>query len=84
MPHTTKINWAHLLNIDWWLLTFASDYSPVTIKGSEIERVETYTYLGIKIDNKLNWQININNIVKKLNVIPTVLEINCQKSYLPN
>jgi hypothetical protein len=30
------------------------DYDPIVIKGSEVQRVETYKYLGVTKDNKLN------------------------------
>ena len=31
---------------------------PVYIKGEAVERVETYKYLGVVFDSKLNWQEN--------------------------
>ena len=41
--------------------------SPVFIKGSEIERVRTYKYLGFTMDNTLTWHDHITIIVKKMN-----------------
>ena len=40
--------------------------SPVMIKGLEIERVVTYKYLGIIIDNSLLWVENTDAILKKV------------------
>ena len=40
---------------------------PVYIKGEAVERVETYTYLGVVFDSKLNWKENINSVLKKEN-----------------
>jgi hypothetical protein len=37
------------------------------IKDSSVDRVETYKYLGVVIDNKLNWHAHIDNLIKKLN-----------------
>ena len=39
---------------------------PVYIKG-EVERVETYKYLGVVFDSKLNWKENIISVLKKVN-----------------
>ena len=35
---------------------------PVYIKGEAVERVETYKYLGVVFDSKLNWEENINSV----------------------
>ena len=40
---------------------------PVYIKGETVERVETYKYLGVVFDSKLNWNENINSVLKKVN-----------------
>ena len=40
---------------------------PVYIKGEAVERVETYKYLGVVFDSKLNWKENINSVLKKVN-----------------
>ena len=45
----------------------ASEPAPVNIKDSQVERVKTYKYLGVTIDNKLNWHNHIDVTVKKLN-----------------
>ena len=38
---------------------------PVYIKGEAVERVDTYKYLGVVFDIKLNWKENINSVLKK-------------------
>ena len=40
---------------------------PVYIKGEAVERVETYKYLGVVFDSKLNWKENISSVLKKVN-----------------
>ena len=37
----------------------------VVIKGVELERVETFNYLGVIFDNGLGWKENTNTTVKK-------------------
>ena len=32
-----------------------------------VERVDTYKYLGVVFDRKLNWKENINSVLKKVN-----------------
>ena len=39
-----------------------SPLCPLLVKNEEVEQVETYKYLGVTIDDKLNW-----NVLKKLN-----------------
>ena len=41
---------------------------PVYIKGEAVERVDTYKYLGVVFDSKLNWKENINSVLKKVNL----------------
>ena len=41
--------------------------TPITIKGSEVARVEQYKYLGVTIDHKLNWHDHVDSVIKKLN-----------------
>ena len=41
---------------------------PAYIKGEAVERVETYEYLGLVFDSKLNWKENINSVLKKVNM----------------
>jgi hypothetical protein len=36
------------------------------IKGNVVEKVDTYKYLGVIIDNKLNFNENTNMLCKKL------------------
>ena len=40
---------------------------PVYIKGEAVGRVETYKYLGVVFDSKLNWKDSINSVLKKVN-----------------
>ena len=40
---------------------------PVYIKGEAVERVDTYKYLDVVFDSKLNWKENINSVLKKVN-----------------
>ena len=40
---------------------------PVYIKGEAVERVDTYRYLGVVFDSKLNWKENINSVLKNVN-----------------
>ena len=39
----------------------------VYIKWEAVERVDTYKYLGVGFDSKLNWKENINSVLKKVN-----------------
>ena len=38
---------------------------PVYIKGEAVERIDTYKYLDVVFDSKLNWKENINSVLKK-------------------
>ena len=37
----------------------------VYIKGEAVERVDTYKYLGVVFDSKLNWKEDISSVLKK-------------------
>ena len=37
----------------------------IVIKENDVERVETFKYLGIVLNNKLTWKQNTDSIVKK-------------------
>ena len=39
--------------------------SPVTIKGQVVEIVQSYKYLGVYLDSKLDWKENSNSVLKK-------------------
>ncbi len=43
-----------------------SDHSILTLEGESIERVSCYKYLGIWLDEKLGFQVHIENLLKKL------------------
>jgi len=38
-----------------------SDHLPVVIEGKGIEVVQTYKYLGVHLDHKLDWSGNVNS-----------------------
>ena len=38
---------------------------PVQIEGDEVEVVGTYKYLGLQLDNKLDWTVNTDHLYKK-------------------
>ena len=38
---------------------------PVSIGGVSVEVVNTYKYLGVHMDNKLDWSANVDAIYKK-------------------
>ena len=38
------------------------------IKGEAVERVETYKYLVVVFDSKLNWKGDIHSVLKKVNL----------------
>ena len=40
---------------------------PLTIKNETVEIVKTYKYLGVTIDNKLDWTSHVTNVHKKIN-----------------
>ena len=39
--------------------------TPVNIQGTDIEIVESYKYLGVHLNNKLDWSDNSNALYKK-------------------
>ena len=39
---------------------------PITIKGDVVEIVDSYKYLGITIDNKLDWDLHASNVHSKM------------------
>jgi hypothetical protein len=45
----------------------SSTPSPIVLKGSNVERVPSYKYLGIVIDDKLNWHTHVDYLIKRLN-----------------
>ena len=47
------------------------DPPTLSINGEVVERVDSYSYMGIKITNQLDWSLNIKRIQKKC----------CQRNY---
>ena len=43
------------------------EIEPVNIDGIDIETVTDHRYLGIHIDNRLNWNINTQKLCSKAN-----------------
>lgn len=39
--------------------------APVSIQGEEVERVDSYKYLGVQINNKLDWSHNTEALFRK-------------------
>ncbi|XP_072543920.1 uncharacterized protein [Salminus brasiliensis] len=38
---------------------------PITITGQDVERVDTYKYLGVLLDSKLDWKANTEAVYRK-------------------
>ena len=45
-----------------------SSPSSIILKGSKVDRVSSYKYLGIMIDDKLAWHDHIDYLIRRLNV----------------
>ena len=54
----------------------------IKIYGSNIEFVENFIFLGITINNKLNWNSHINKVTNKIS--KTVGILNKLRSFLPS
>ena len=54
----------------------------IQINGSNIEFVENFVFLGITINNKLNWNSHINKVTNKIS--KTVGILNKLRSFLPS
>ena len=54
----------------------------IQINGSNIEFVENFIFLGITINNKLNWNSHINKVTNKIS--KTVGILNKLRSFLPS
>ena len=53
----------------------------IQINGSNIEFVDNFVFLGITINNKLNWNSHINKVTNKIS--NTVGILNKLRSFLP-
>ena len=40
-----------------------------TLGSQVLERVQDYKYLGVKLDNELNYNLRISNVIQKVNKI---------------
>lgn len=50
----------------WWTSGAASGPpTPVTIRGQGVEIVDTYKFLGVQLNNKLDWSDNTEALYKK-------------------
>ena len=54
----------------------------IQINGSNIEFVDNFVFLGITINNKLNWNSHINKVTNKIS--KTVGILNKLRSFLPS
>ena len=54
----------------------------IQINGSNIEFVNNFVFLGITINNKLNWNSHINKVTNKIS--KTVGILNKLRSFLPS
>ena len=54
----------------------------IQINGSNIEFVDNFVFLGITINNKLNWNSHINKVTNKIS--KTVGIVNKLRSFLPS
>ncbi|KAI3366512.1 hypothetical protein L3Q82_000642 [Scortum barcoo] len=43
----------------------SADIAPLNIQGLDIERVRTYKYLGVHLNNKLDWTDNTDSLYKR-------------------
>ena len=41
------------------------NYTPLTIDGTPVERVKSFKYLGVQIDEDLTWSTHLDTVVKK-------------------
>ncbi|KAI3363548.1 hypothetical protein L3Q82_012140 [Scortum barcoo] len=51
--------------IDFSRKPSSNDIAPVNIQGLDIERVRTYKYLGVHLNNKLDWTDNTDSLYKR-------------------
>lgn len=36
--------------------------SPISIMGQDVKLAHTYSYLGVHLDNKLDWKVNLESV----------------------
>ena len=77
-----KVNFCKWCNDNFLLLNVAktkelvidyrkkkSSVNPIKIQDQEVEIVDTFKYLGVVIDNKLNWAPHVDKVFKKTQFI---------------
>jgi hypothetical protein len=42
-----------------------AEQAPINIEGAEVERVESFKFLGVHITNKLSWSKHTKTVVKR-------------------
>ena len=42
-----------------------TEHAPILIDGAVVEQVESFKFLGVHINNKLDWSKHINTVVKR-------------------
>ena len=62
-PHLNASNMNEML-VDFGR-TQVRDYTPLTINGTTVERVNTFKYLGVQIADDLTWSTHLDTVVKK-------------------
>ena len=45
------------------------EVSPVVINGREVEIVQSYKYLGVHLDSKLDWKKNTDSVFKRPSLV---------------
>lgn len=53
----------------------------VNYDGRVLEKVSSYLYLGLQIDDKLKWNLHVNRVKSK--ILPYVFALNRTKTFLP-
>jgi hypothetical protein len=46
------------------------EHSPIHIDGTAVEKVESFKFLGVHINNDQKWSIHTDRVVKKVQTAP--------------
>jgi hypothetical protein len=49
--------------VDYWKRS--AEQAPINIDGTEVDRVESFKFLGVHITNKLSWSKHTKTVVKR-------------------